>query len=152
MNSAMFRIIGIVFIISGLFIDDIVKSLTFVNEVEIIQLGLSQPTDEISSSVSEISDIITDTEDRLAMAIFNKVCIDRINNWPEFNQQDFNDIYVGAAKNFFGDSMKDKYEGLDKFLIKVMIDITGDDIHNLSISERQELINKFNGIAWHLIK
>ena len=151
MNNAMFRTIGIVFMVAGFFIDDIVDSFTLVNEVEVVQLGLSQPSEEVSSIVGQIDDIITEDQDRLSMAIFNKVCADRISNWPELNQQQFNDVYVSAAKKFFGDSMKGKYEELDRFLVKVIMDVTGDDIHNLSPPERSDIIDRLNGISWVLV-
>ena len=151
MNSSMLRVIGIVFMVCGFFIDDIVSSLTVVNEVEVVQLGLSQPSDEISSIVKEIDDIITDRNDKLSMAIFNKVCADRIAKWPELNQQEFNNVYVNAAKKFFGDSMKGKYEPLDRFLVGVIMDVTGDDIHNLTPQERAAISARLSGMAWHLV-
>ena len=152
MNSSMLRVIGIVFLVAGFFIDDIVDNFTVINEVEVVELGLSQPSDEISSIVDPIDDIITDSNDRLSMAIFNKICADRIPNWPQLNQQDFNDVYVSAAKKFFGDSMKGKYEDLDRFLIKVIMDVTGDDIHSLTPEERSKIIERLEGISWHLVK
>lgn len=147
----MLRVIGIVFLVAGFFINDIVDSLTIINQVEVVQLGLSQPSDEVSSIVGGIDDIIKDENDKLSMAIFHKVCSDRIKNWPDLNQQEFNDVYVNAAKKFFGDSMKGKYEPLDGFLVKIIMDVTGDDIHNLSQEERLKITQRLNGIAWHLI-
>ena len=47
MNSSMLRVIGIVFLVAGFFIDDIVDNFTVINEVEVVELGLSQPSDEI---------------------------------------------------------------------------------------------------------
>ena len=151
MNNSMIRVIGIVFIISGFFIDDIVDLLTVVNEVEVVQLGLSQPSDEISSIVGGIDDIVKDKEDRLAIAIFNKVCADRIIKWPSFTQQQLNDVYVAAAKKFFGNSISGKYELLSSFSVSVFRDVTGDDIHELSSSEKLEIISRLNGISWHLL-
>lgn len=152
MNNSMIRVIGIVFLVAGFFIDDIVDSFTVVNEVEVVRLGLSQPSDEISNIVADIDDIVTDKEDRLAIAIFNKVCADRIPNWPEFTQQEWNDIYVSAAKKFFGNSMRGKYENLDTFIVSLISDITGDEIGNLSADDRKQVVDRLNGIAWHLIK
>lgn len=151
MNSSMLRIIGIVFLMTGFFIDDIVDSFTVVNQVEVVELGLSQPSDEISSLTSSIDDIITEDKDRLLMAIFNKVCTDRMVEWPDFNQQEFNDIYVSAAKKFFGNSMNNKYEQLDEFLVKTIMDVTGDDIHNLTQLERSKIVERLNGISWYLV-
>lgn len=148
----MFRVVGIIFIVAGFFIDDIVDNLTVINEVEVVQLGLSQPSDEISEEVSRINEIVTDADDQLALAIFNKVAADRIQHWPAFDQQQFNDVYVSAAKKFFGDSMKDKYEELDKFLLSAIMEITGDDLHKLSVSERQNLVDKLYGVSYHLLK
>lgn len=152
MNDSMFRVVGIVFIVAGFFIDDIVDNLTVVNEVEVVQLGLSQPSDEISKEVSRINEIVTDDDDQLALAIFNKVAADRIQHWPDFDQQQFNNAYVSAAKKFFGDSMKNKYEELDRFLLSAIMEITGDDIHKLSVSERAKLVDKLYGVSYHLLK
>jgi hypothetical protein len=47
--------------------------------------------------------------------------------------------------------MKGKYEELDRFLVKVIMDVTGDDIHNLSPPERSDIIDRLNGISWVLV-
>lgn len=152
MNNSMIRVIGIVFLVAGFFIDDIVGSFTVINEVEVVQLGLSQPSDEISSIVSGIDDIVKDKEDRLAIAIFNKVCADRIPTWPEFTQQEWNDIYVSAAKKFFGNSLRGKYADLDTFIVSLISDVTGDEIGNLSANDRKQIVDRLNGVSWYLIK
>ena len=151
MNNSMIRVIGIIFLIAGFFIDNIVDSLTIVNEIHVVKLGLSEPTEAISSAVKQIDDIVTEKEDRLAIAIFNKVCADRIIKWPSFTQQQLNDVYVAAAKKFFGNSISGKYELLSSFSVSVFQDVTGDDIHELSSSEKLEIISRLNGISWHLL-
>lgn len=151
MNNSMIRVIGIIFLIAGFFIDNIVDSLTVVNEIQVVRLGLSQPSDEISSIVSKIDDIVKDKEDRLAIAIFNKVCADRIPNWPEFTQQEWNDVYVSAAKKFFGNSLRGKYADLDIFIVSLISDVTGDEIGNLSASDRKQIVNRLNGVSWFLL-
>jgi hypothetical protein len=152
MNSSMIRVIGILFLICGFFIDDIVDSFTLVNEIEVVRLGLPQPSEEISSAVTAIDDIVTEPEDRLALAIFNKVCAERILNWPEFNQQQWNDAYVFAAKKFFGNSIQGKYESLNTFIVSIISEVTGEDIVNLSAGQKKEIIDRLNGIAWTLAK
>lgn len=151
MNNSMIRVIGIIFLIAGFFIDNIVDSLTVVNEIQVVRLGLSQPSDEISSIVSRIDDIVKDKEDRLAIAIFNKVCADRIPNWPEFTQQEWNDVYVSAAKKFFGNSLRGKYADLDIFIVSLISDVTGDEIGNLSASDRKQIVDRLNGVSWFLL-
>lgn len=151
MNNSMIRVIGIIFLIAGFFIDNIVDSLTVVNEIQVVRLGLSQPSDEISSIVSKIDDIVKDKEDRLAIAIFNKVCADRIPNWPEFTQQEWNDVYVSAAKKFFGNSLRGKYADLDIFIVSLISDVTGDEIGNLSASDRKQIVDRLNGVSWFLL-
>lgn len=151
MNNSMIRVIGIIFVIAGFFIDNIVDSLTVVNEIQVVRLGLSEPSEEISNAVRQIDDIVTEEEDRLAIAIFNKVCADRIMKWPSFTQQQFNDVYVAAAKKFFGNSISGKYGLLSSFTVDIFKDVTGDDIHELSSSEKLEIINRLNGISWYLL-
>lgn len=119
-------------------------------EVEVIDLTITEPSEDISKSVSIISDIVKEEEDRINIAVFNKVFADRVTGY-EVNQQQLNDIYVLSAKNFFGGSIKDKYDSLDVFLKGVISDVTGDDVHVLSENEKSELSDMFYGISWHLI-
>jgi hypothetical protein len=150
MNNALFRLAGVAIILFGIFGKNVLETLTVLNEVEVVNLGLSQPSENVSSAVSKVADIVTVDEDRLSIAIFNMVCADRMANWSSFNQQEFNDIYVSAAKNFFGDSMRGKYEMLDEFLVEAIMEVTGEELHSITAVEKQEIINRLNGIAWFL--
>ena len=83
------------------------------------------------------------------LCIFNKLFGDRVVNYKT-SQQELNDLYVLSAKNFFGDSIKNKYEELDKFLVDAIMEITGDDIHQLTEEEKESLQKTFYTIAWKL--
>ena len=112
-------------------------------------LGIQKPTDAISQQVSKINTIVTDSTDRLNLAVFNKVFAERVTSY-ETDSQKLNNVYTLAAKYFFGDSIKDKYADLDIFLINTIMDSISDKNHTLSREEKLSLQEKFNGIAWHL--
>ena len=152
MNNKAILFLGIILMFVGAFGKTALKNLPVtINEVEVIDLGVLKPSTDVSNSVSVISEIVTDSQDRLNIAIFNKVFAQRILTWDSVTQQMVNDVYVTAAKSFFGDSLKDKYEGLDEFLVKTLEVVVGDDIHTLTTTERREISDLFYGISWHLI-
>jgi len=117
---------------------------------ESIDIGLEKPSEQIIEEVEEVSNIVTSKDDRVSLAIFNKVFADRLVSY-DTNQQQLNDVYVLAAKNYFKDSLKSKYDDLDNFLIKTLQSITGDQIHVLSDQEKSDLQEKFYGISWCLV-
>lgn len=119
-------------------------------EIEVLDISIEKPSEDISSKVSIISDIVKEEQDRINIAVFNKVFADRLIRY-DVNQQQLNDVYVLSAKNFFGDSIRNKYDSLDVFLKGVISDVTGDDIHILSEDEKSELSNRFYGVSWYLI-
>ena len=145
MNNRLMFFIGALVIFFSLF----GTSLTDVID-ESIDIGLEKPSEQIIEEVEEVSNIVTSKDDRVSLAIFNKVFADRLVSY-DTNQQQLNDVYVLAAKNYFKDSLKSKYDDLDNFLIKTLQSITGDQIHVLSDQEKSDLQEKFYGISWCLV-
>ena len=144
MNNRLLFLIGAIVIFFSLFGASITEG------VDSVDIGLTKPSDELIDKFEGISSIVTDSQDRVKLAIFNKVFADRLSSY-DTNQQQLNDVYVLAAKNYFKDSMKDKYQDLDNFLIKTIRDITGDQVHILSDDEKSDLNSAFTSIAWCLI-
>ncbi len=114
-----------------------------------LNLDIPQPAPNISEAIKNVSNIVTETEDRNKLCAFNKVFADRLISYNT-NQQQLNDVYVLAAKKYFGGKLKDKYEGLDTLIQSAMIDVVGDDLHVLGPAEKKELQNNFYAIAWYL--
>jgi hypothetical protein len=141
----------ILLLIGGLLI--VLSTLSFSPQPEgveaLVDIDIPKPSDIYLDRLSPISDIVTEQQDRVNLCIFNKLFGDRVVNYKT-SQQELNDLYVLSAKNFFGDSIKNKYEDLDKFLVDAIIKITGDDIHQLTDEEKLELQKTFYGISWAL--
>ena len=64
------------------------------------------------------------------------------------SNQDINDVYTLAAKEFLGDSLNGKYDGYGDNLVKVMKDCIGEEVHQLSEEEKKDLSQTFLGLAW----
>ena len=144
-------IIGLAVIIIGLFwvqiqerIPDIVPDNT-----PSVAITIDEPSQEIKEKVSSIADLVTDEKDRLNLCIFNKVFAERVGSYDADAQQ-INDVYTEAAKIFFGETLKGKYEGYGSGVTDLMSDVVGDENHKLTKEEKDELSNIFNGLAWHL--
>ena len=104
---------------------------------------------EIKEKVSSIADLVTDEKDRLNLCIFNKVFAERVKGYNTDAQQ-INDVYTEAAKIFFGETLRGKYEGYSSGVIKLMSDVVGNENHTLTQEEKDKLSNIFNGLAWCL--
>lgn len=118
----------------------------------IINLDLDKPSDDIIMITQKLNDIITNSLDRTRLAVFNYSFSKRLSNYNNIDTQKLQDVYVLAAEYYFADSIKDKYENLDKELIKLFSTILGDDNHILSEDDKVKLKNTFGGLAWRLIQ
>jgi hypothetical protein len=116
-----------------------------------VNLDLDTPTDEILSIVNPISRLVTNKDDRIKLAVFNYSFSKRINKYNTDTQK-INDIYVLAARYFFEDSMKDKYDTLPEELKTLFKTVVGEDNHTITAEEKVALQNVFGGLAWRLIK
>lgn len=123
------------------------------NEVDEVQelLNVEKPSDVILSQVKPIADLITTTEDRAKLALFNYEFSSRVLKY-ETDAQQLNDVYTKAASNFFKEEMKGKYPELSDGLVSLLKSIVTDDNHVLDTDEKQRLRDLFNGLAWALIE
>lgn len=152
MNNKMINLLfGIFIILYGVFGKTISENLSIINEIEVIDLYIEEPSEAILNQTAGISKIIAEQEDRISFAVFNKVCSDRMQQWPEVNQQNLNDIYVLAAKKYFGNSINGKYEGLSDFVVDNIESVSGEDIHVLSESEIKQIAELLRGMSWNLV-
>ena len=114
-----------------------------------LDISIPEPSSNVSEKIKNISNIVTETEDRNKLCAFNKVFADRLMSYNA-TQQELNDVYVLAAKKYFGKSLDNKYEGLDILIKNAMLDVVGDDVHNIGPEEKKELQENFYAIAWYL--
>ena len=148
MKNQRFNVVaGLVLIIIGIFLDDIRE---WMPEVKNTPAGdISEPTDIMLGEVRTVCDLVTDPDDRLKMCVFNKVFADRI---PDYNitAQQTNDLYVDAAKHFFGDSIRGKYDNLSVKLKQLIESVITNEDHRLIEPEKRDLNKKFMALAWCL--
>lgn len=116
-----------------------------------INLDIDKPSDEILNIVKPISDLISNKDDRIKLAVFNYCFTKRVEKY-DIKAQQMQDVYVLAASKFFGDSLKDKYDDLDNKLVALFESSVGNDDHILSSADKLSLKNNFSGLAWSLIK
>lgn len=114
-------------------------------------LNVDRPTDTVIAKVQQFSDLITDPTDRAKLAIFNYQFAKNVRSY-ETDLQKLNDVYALAGKNFFQDSLKDKYDNLPEMIIELIKDTTTDDNHVLTQSEKDQISENFMGVAWVLIQ
>jgi hypothetical protein len=144
-------IIGIILIGIALLPSSINLPIPNPQPVPEVNLDLSEPTKEILEVTNALNKLISNKKDRTKIAVFNYCFSNRVNNY-ETDVQKLNDIYVAAAKYYFGDSLKGKYADLDIELTKLFINILGEDNHVLSEDEKVNIKNTFGGLAWSLIQ
>jgi hypothetical protein len=142
-------VIGILILLAGFFWPQIEKALIklIVSKPDIIKVD--EPSEDIVNKISKTADVVTDSKDRLNLAIFNYVFSNRVERY-EGNSQQINDVYVKAAKNKFGGSMKGKYSGLSDGIEGLFKDILGDENHSVSSDEKNNMKTYFSALAWKL--
>lgn len=123
------------------------------NEVQEVQdlIKLEKPSEQILSQVLPVAKLVTSVEDRAKLALFNNEFASRVTKYTASAQQ-VNDLYVEAAKQFFEDKMKGKYENYSDGLKSLFRSITTDDNHVLTNEEKELIKNTMNGLAWALIE
>lgn len=144
------NIIGVILLLVALFGSTIDLPSPIVPKPA-INLDVDKPTQDILDLVDPINKLITNEDDRVKIAVFNYVFSKRVESY-ETDVQKLNDVYVLAAQNFFADSIKDKYDGLDTKLQALFNGIVGADNHTLTKDEKISVKNTFGGLAWRLIQ
>tara|TARA_Y100000361_G_C10942590_1_gene229515 strand:+ start:78 stop:527 length:450 start_codon:yes stop_codon:yes gene_type:complete len=147
MKTRLSLVLAILLILCGVFwesIKDIVPTIPNTPQVVI-----EKPEESIINQWFEVSKSIDDENDRLFLCLFNKEFAERVLNY-DVSAQDVNDVYVFAAKEVFGDSLKGKYEELSKATKDAMVSILGEENHEVIETEKIDLSKTFMGFAWSL--
>ena len=147
MKTRLSLLLAILLILCGVFwesIKDIVPTIPNTPQVVI-----EKPEESIINQWFEVSKSIDDENDRLFLCLFNKEFAERVLNY-DVSAQDVNDVYVFAAKEVFGDSLKGKYEELSKATKDAMVSILGEENHEVIETEKIDLSKTFMGFAWSL--
>ncbi len=149
MNPNLRIFLGLSLVFVGFFWNDIQERIPdFVSNT--VTIDIEEPSEDIKSKTS-FSSVITDKKDKIKLTCFNKVFSDRCINYKATNQ-DINDVYTLAAKEFLGDSLNGKYDNYGDNLVKAMKDCIGEEVHQLSEEEKKLLSQTFLGLAWQTSK
>tara|TARA_R100000008_G_scaffold84430_2_gene71789 strand:+ start:7962 stop:8426 length:465 start_codon:yes stop_codon:yes gene_type:complete len=149
MSNSIRTILGLTLVILGVFWNDIRERIPDFTPTPEVVIAIDEPSEKTKEKVSSISSLVTDDNDMINMAIFNKVFSDRLLSYEATNQQ-VNDIYTLAGKAFFEDTLKGKYEGLSSALTNLMKEELGVEVHELTEEEKINLSEAFSGLAWAL--
>lgn len=136
---------------NSLFISDNIVPKPQPEPVPVSIINVDKPNESVLVKVQKFSDLITDPTDRAKLAIFNYEFANRVTKYNT-DLQKLNDVYVLAAKTFFKDSLKNKYQLLPEMIVSLIQDTTTDENHILTPNELQSINENFAGVAWVLIQ
>jgi hypothetical protein len=142
-----------IIIFSVLFLD--IKSLSGILEKVVKKESVVSieplPTEEFIALTKDVSDLVTDKEDRATLAVFNLEFAKRVVLYADvINTQQLQDIYVASASNIYGKALASKYQSLGSKLIGLMKGVVGDEEHTLSAEESESLSNVFKALSFNL--
>ena len=113
---------------------------------------VDEPSEEVKKVVSPIADVITDTNDRVEVALYFLELSKRIENYKQVSLQQLNDLVVHSASTVFDGRLHGKYDVFDEQLVVSIQDIAGNIEHKLEDGEKTSLHDLFEGIAWSLVQ
>jgi len=148
------NIIAIALIVIGLGLElgPKLKNVIPAPKPDVAILNIDKPSEEILALVQPVSNLVTDPTDRAKMAIYSQEFAKRVKSYDAKLQQ-INDVLALSAKQFFQDSIKDKYAGFDDSIVSLItIAVGGDENHKLTDPEKNKLSDTFMGLAWALIQ
>jgi len=153
MNNHIRTIVGLSLVSIGFFWNNIVSVIPkFENKnpslVEIV--NIEKPSQDILDKTMPIAELITDKSDKLNLGLFNNIFSKRVVSY-ETDAQSINDVYVQAAKNFFADSIKGKYQGFAESLDGLFVETLGSENHKVLENEKSSLSKTFGGLAYCLL-
>ena len=144
-------ILGLGLILVGLFYNKISEIIVLPDpEPDVTIVEIDKPNEDIIDATKPVADLVIDKEDRLSLCIFNKIFAERIVGYFNIEAQEVNDLYVQAATNHFGTTLKGKYNGYSTGLTALFKEDIGTQAHTLSDEEKAELSTTFLGLAWCL--
>lgn len=148
-------IIGSVLILIGLWghrAPEYFQKLKNAVSKDTVQIVSEKPSDEIVLKSKKVSDLITDNQDRLNLAIFNLQFADRLKTYFDQNitSQQLTDLYTASLKEYFKDSLVGKYDGLATEIKSLFESSIGSLDHILSKEEVDSLKTDLIGLSWNL--
>lgn len=144
-------ILGVVLMIIGLFYNKISDFIVIPEpDPDVTIVEIDKPSQDIIEVTKPVADLVIDEEDRLKLCIFNKIFAERIVVYLDIKSQQVNDLYVQAATNYFGTTLRGKYDGYADGLTGLFKRVIGTQAHVLSDGEKSGLNNVFLGFAWCL--
>lgn len=148
MSNRLRLLIGFCMILVAFFWSDLGNIIpTIPNDDK--KITIEKPENNMIEEWDSVSDSITDPMDKLRLCIFNKTFAERVKNYNASAQQ-INDIYVEAAKNLFGETLKGKYQELSSATQIAMVSVLGNENHDTTTKEKIDLSEKFMAFAWCL--
>lgn len=153
MNNRTRIIVGLSLVLVGFFWNNIVSMIPKIDNVKpspiSVVVDIEKPSQEILDKTTPIAKLITDKDDKLNLCLFNNVFSKRLVSY-ETDAQKLNDVYVEAGKNFFGDSIKGKYQGFSTGLDNLFSSVLGTENHEVTDNEKSLLSETFRGLAYCL--
>ena len=149
MNTRIRLLLGVCLIVAAVFWNDLEKIIPTVPDENIPSITIEEPSPSDVAIWGDVAESIDNPEDKLRLCVFNKIFAERILGYDASAQQ-VNDIYVLAAKNVFGDTLRGKYEYLGIAIRNAMLSVLGEENHDVIESEKVELSKKFMAFAWSL--
>jgi len=151
-SSKIRTVLGLLIVLVGLFLPQIQERIPdLIPKPSAPVVDIKEPTQEIKDKTLKVSEKVTDTKDRLDLCVFNKVFSERVLGYDADVQQ-VNDIYTESGKILFKDSLKGKYDGYGAGVVSLISEITGNENHQLTQEEKQQISEVFSGLAWNLSK
>ena len=151
-SSKIRTVLGLLIVLVGLFLPQIQERIPdLIPDTPSPSIVIEEPTQEIKDKTLKVSEKVTDTKDRLDLCVFNKVFSERVLGYDADVQQ-VNDIYTESGKILFKDSLKGKYDGYGTGVVSLISEITGNENHELTQKEKQQISEVFSGLAWNLSK
>lgn len=121
-----------------------------IDEVEEL-IKVERPSEAILLKVRPAASLISQTEDRAKLALFNHEFANRVSKYNT-DVQKLNDVYAKAGSIFFDKALKGKYDGFSESLEEIFESVTTDENHSLTDEEKKELKELFLGLSWALIE
>ena len=112
MSDKTRALLGLALIVIGLFYNKISDFIVIPEpEPDVTIIEIDKPSQDIIKVTKPVADLVIDKDDRLKLCIFNKIFAERIVGYFDIKAQQTNDLYVQAANNYFGTTLKGKYDG-----------------------------------------
>jgi len=143
MSERVRLVLGVAVIAIGLFWNQIVVAVQNIDlDLNRPIISVPEPSEEILGKVSRLAGLVTDKNDRDSLGVFNYIFSKRVKSYDADSQQ-INDIYVGAAKKMYGETLRGKYDGYGEGIANLMKDTLGTENHSVPQEEKEELSTNF---------